>query len=215
MVYGNTAEDLGQFNIEFDLDSSLASLVCSPSEGKLEDLPTALHKTKSTFEVFMTPLKALSLIKADTDLSVEVKQFLHLTLKICQFPNLEDIFQRFYSIVVSAVSLHVTSDLGGPRNTWNQYRQDSTFNCNKELQCFLSDARNELTGLYKRLQHASGNPLGDTNILEFEAELTTPELLADVFNHCLLFKRELPTNGVTVLSKVTFKIYFSCFLHFL
>lgn len=215
MVFGNTAEDLGQFNIEFDLDSSLANLVSSPSTGKLEDLPIALHKTKSTFEESITPLKSLSPLKAETDLSLEMNQFLHLTLKICQFSNLEDIFQRYYGIVVSVVSSYVASDLSGPTITWNQYMQDGTINCNKELQCVLSDARNELLGLYKRLQHASGNELGDTTSLELEAELTTPELLADVFNHCSLFKRKLPTNEVTLLSKVTIKIFSSCFLQFL
>ncbi|XXG70875.1 hypothetical protein AAC387_Pa07g0258 [Persea americana] len=201
VVFGNTAEDLGQFNIEFDLDSSLANLVSSPSTGKLEDLPIALHITKSSFEESITPLKSLSPLKAEIDLSLEMNQFLHLTLKIWQISNLEDIFQRYYSVVVSVVSSYVASDLSGPTITWNQYMQDGTINCNKELQCVVSDARNELLGLYKRLQQASGNELGDTTSLELEAELTTPELLADVFNHCFLFKRKLPTNEVTLLSK--------------
>ncbi|KAL6273237.1 hypothetical protein ACE6H2_023929 [Prunus campanulata] len=46
VIYGNTAEDLGQFNIEFD-DSSITNLVSS-AVGKLEDLPLALHSTYLT-----------------------------------------------------------------------------------------------------------------------------------------------------------------------
>lgn len=41
VVYGNTAEDLGQCNIELDVDNSLANFV-STSLAKLEDLPPLL-----------------------------------------------------------------------------------------------------------------------------------------------------------------------------
>ncbi|KAI9122390.1 hypothetical protein K1719_007079 [Acacia pycnantha] len=56
VVYGHTAEDLGQFNIEFD-DSALTDLVDS-SEGRLEDLPLALNSANATIEDSISSLNA-------------------------------------------------------------------------------------------------------------------------------------------------------------
>ncbi|XP_058089695.1 protein virilizer homolog [Magnolia sinica] len=205
VVYGNTAEDLGQFNIEFDLDNSLANLVCSPAEGKLEDLPPALNLSSLTFEQSMCSPKSLSLPVAEPDLSVEMKQFLHLTLKICQLSDHEDTIQKLASIVALAVSSYVSSDLCGTMTTSNQHKQGRIRSPKRESERVLTDARNELLELYKMLQQASVNApdelLGEGILLESAVDLPTPELLVDVFNHCFLFKRKSPTIGLPLLSQ--------------
>ncbi|KAL5992966.1 hypothetical protein ACLOJK_013886 [Asimina triloba] len=196
VVYGNTAEDLGQFNIDFDLDSSLANLVSSPPEGKLEDLPAALNPSRSMFEQSISSLKSLSLPNAASDLSVEIKQFLHLSLKICQISNHEDTIQKLASIVASAVSSYVSSDLYGTAICWNQPKHSGITSSNKESQGVLTKARNELLDLFKMLQHGLENTtkelLADRVILESAATLSTSELLTYVFNHCFLFKGKFP-----------------------
>ncbi|XP_077212737.1 embryo defective 2016 isoform X2 [Tasmannia lanceolata] len=205
VIYGNTAEDLGQFNIEFDLDSSLVNLVSSPSEGKLEDLPPALHSIKLTFEESISFLKSFALPVIDPAISVEVKQFLHLILKIFQLSDLEDTIHKVASALVPAVSSYVTSELCSKEAPCNQYIQGSLVSCRKEPELVLSDARNELLELYKLLLHESGNAsaelLGEDIIPKSKAELVTPELLVDGFNQCFLFRRRSPTIGLSLSSQ--------------
>lgn len=103
IVYGNTAEDLGQFNIGFDMDNSFANVVCSPSEGKLEDLPPALHSNKLLFVESMASLKFMSLPFTKFEVSPHLKQFLLLAVKISQVPDMENQLSEIVGDVVSAV----------------------------------------------------------------------------------------------------------------
>ncbi|KAF5182700.1 virilizer [Thalictrum thalictroides] len=201
VVYGNTAEDLGQFNIEFDLDSSLANLVCSPSEGRLEDLPPALHSTKFSLEESISFPKLLSLPVSEPDLSFEIEQFLQLIIKFFGASGTSDGFNKVASTVISAVSSYVTSDLGCTAITWNQCKQADLIPCRKELQSILNDAKNELHELYNILQYeVSSLPvdlLEEGVAIKSDAELVTAlaEYLPDVFSWFHLFRRNCPSNG--------------------
>jgi hypothetical protein len=105
VIYGNTAEDLGQFNIELDLDNSMANVVYSPSEGKLEDLPPALHSSsKFTLNEPLPRLKSLTLQFPYSDMSTEVKKFLYLALIACEDCNWANFDFSMLSSVISSIS---------------------------------------------------------------------------------------------------------------
>ncbi|KAI3473382.1 hypothetical protein Pfo_030672 [Paulownia fortunei] len=74
VIYGNTAEDLGQFNIEVDLDTSLTDTVTAV-EGNLEDLPPAFHPTMLTIRELVSPLKILSQAVVVLDIPLELRNF--------------------------------------------------------------------------------------------------------------------------------------------
>ncbi|KAI8551277.1 hypothetical protein RHMOL_Rhmol06G0173100 [Rhododendron molle] len=103
VIYGHTAEDLGQFNIEVDLDSTLANTV-SCIEGKLEDLPPALHPINVTIEDLIFMPKALSLEVPASDISVEAKP---RTFKLLQLSNRGDVNDKV--IILSALASLSTS----------------------------------------------------------------------------------------------------------
>ncbi|XP_043719818.1 protein virilizer homolog [Telopea speciosissima] len=193
VVYGNTAEDLGQFNIDFDLDSSLANLVSLPSEGKLDDLPPVLRSTKLAFEESISSLKSLSLPIAEADMSAEIRQFVTLVLKILELSDLGDVSEKVADIVVSAVSSYVSSDLHGTNISLKQCKQVCSRNCEEKSQCVLIEARSELLQLFKLLQHDSGNLsaeiLGEDIIFESEGDLGTSDLLSEVLEKYLCVKK--------------------------
>ncbi|KAM0980773.1 hypothetical protein COP2_014310 [Malus domestica] len=179
VIYGNTAEDLGQFNIEFD-DSSITNLVSS-TEGKLEDLPHALHSTNLKIEESISTLNTLSLPVAASDISVEAKHLLQLMLKVCELPNLGDALHKIVGIVVSAATSYVTS-------SWGRSSE-----C-EELRNVLSKARTELMELYKVFKRESGNDLAesleDNGLFEFEVELANSKQLVDVLSQYFRFSRD-------------------------
>ncbi|KAF9595898.1 hypothetical protein IFM89_005966 [Coptis chinensis] len=204
VVYGNTAEDLGQFNIEFDLDSSLANLVRSPTEGKLEDLPPALRSTKLTLEESICRPKFLSLPVAESEFSFEVEQFLQLLVKIFDASNSVDTTQRVLSTVIAAVSSYVTSDLGCTAITRNQCKQTDMLPCGKELETIRTEAKHELQELYKILQNEasslSDDLLGEGVAIKSELELDIAPIdnLPDVFSWYDLFNRIFSSNGKSI-----------------
>ncbi|XP_072967043.1 protein virilizer homolog isoform X2 [Typha angustifolia] len=185
VVYGNTAEDLGQFNIDLDLDSSLANVVYSPSEGKLEDLPPALHSTKLTFEGPVSSLKSLSLCAPELDISPEMKHFLLLTFKICQISDCENMVSDKVSAVVSAVSLYATSKIDSTVHHWDQDLVSGLVDRKvvpQEVFRVIDDARNKLLEIWKNLESVTGS-----NLEESCTELPTAELLVDMFNQSFPF----------------------------
>ncbi|KAM1647231.1 hypothetical protein EV2_008988 [Malus domestica] len=179
VIYGNTAEDLGQFNIEID-DSSITNLVSS-SEGKLEDLPLALHSTNLTTGESISALNTLSLPVAASDISVEAKHLLQLMLKVFELPNLGDALHKVVAAVVTAATSYVTS-------SWGRSNE-----C-EELRNVLSEARTKVMELYKVVKHESGNGLAesheDNGLFEFEAELANSKQLVDVLSQYFQFSRE-------------------------
>ncbi|CAL1370673.1 unnamed protein product [Linum trigynum] len=139
VIYGNTAEDLGQFNIEFD-DNSLTNLVTS-AEGKLEDLPLALHSSSRVITESLISLKVLSLPVAALDLRMEVKKFLHLISKMLEMPLIEGSVYKVVSTIVKAVCSRVTHD---------SYHKVTEGGGSKELEEFshvIDEATNELIGV--------------------------------------------------------------------
>lgn len=187
VIYGNTAEDLGQFNIEFD-DNSLRNLVSS-AEGKLEDLPLALHSTNLSIEESISSLKALSIPVAPLDIPIEVKKFLQLLFKILELSNLEDAVHKAVSTVVSAVTSLVAGDLryaaSGDKNcTWTKSKSS------EELHSVIGRAREELLETYKVVQQELANGSADLSAeLTFsEADLVNSKELVGMFSQYLNFR---------------------------
>lgn len=193
VVYGNTTEDLGQFNIEFDLDSSLANVVCSPSEGKFEDLPPALHSTKLTLEESILPPKLLSLQVAADEPSFEIEQFLHLIFRVCSASGNADAMHSVIPMVVSAVSSYFVSDLSYTAMTWDLSKKAKSMPCIKELQNIFAEAKNELEEFCRTLTHEVGEGVASKS----EADVATAysELLPDIFSWYYHFIRNCPTTG--------------------
>lgn len=196
IIYGNTAEDLGQFNIDFD-DSSLTDLVTS-AEGKLEDLPLALHSINRTIEESLSSLKVLSLPVAPSDISIEVKQLLHLMLKVFELPNPESAVHKTVSTVVLAASSFVTHDLGD--TTRQKHLASGKRKSNEDdIQHAVIKARKELIQLYAALQHDSGNDsaelLGDCTFLETEADMASSKELVDMLSQYFNFSGNSTSLG--------------------
>lgn len=203
VIYGNTAEDLGQFNIEFD-DNSLRNLVSS-AEGKLEDLPLALHSTNLTIEESVFSLNALSIPVVASDISIEVKQFLQLLLKILELSKLGDAVDKTVSIVVSAASSYVTRDLCYAANSQKNLTWGKSKDC-EELHGVISEARLELLELYKVLEPESGNGSADSlarcTFLDFEADLVNSKELVDMYSQYFNFSKNSSSFGHHQLSQV-------------
>ncbi|XP_075637615.1 protein virilizer homolog isoform X2 [Castanea sativa] len=202
IIYGNTAEDLGQFNIEFD-DNSLRNLVSS-AEGKLEDLPLALHSTNLTIEDSIFSLNALSLPVVASDISVEVKQFLQMLLKILELSKLGDAVDKTVSVVVSAASSYVTRDLCYAANSQKNLTRGKSKEC-EELHGVISEAREELLELFKVLQHESGSGSADSlagcTFLDYEADLVNSKELVDLFSQYFEFSKNSSSFGHQQLSQ--------------
>lgn len=199
VIYGNTAEDLGQFNIEFD-DSSLTNLVSS-AEGKLEDLPLAFHSTNRTIEDSLSSLNVLSLPVAASHISAEVKQFLQLILKLLELPNLSDSVHRVLSTVVKAVCSFVTRDLCCETVNQKHIKMCGSKNF-EELQHVINEARNELLQVLGQGQgDESAGLLADCMFLESEADLATSKQLVDMLSQYFCFERNSTNVGACQLSQ--------------
>ncbi|KAB2034801.1 hypothetical protein ES319_D04G109100v1 [Gossypium barbadense] len=196
VIYGNTAEDLGQFNIEFD-DSSLTNLVSS-ADGKLEDLPLPLCAFNRTFEESLSSLNVLSLPVVTLDLSVEVKQLLQQMLKILELPNLgHEVHEVVHTLALAAASF-VTFDLDS--NAINQNHLTSGRNKDfKELNHGISEARKELLELYETLQRKSMNEssesLTECIFMESDADLASSKQLVEMLSPCFHFNRSSSSFG--------------------
>ncbi|KAJ7957710.1 Embryo defective protein [Quillaja saponaria] len=200
IIYGNTAEDLGQFNIEFD-DSSLTELVGS-AEGKLEDLPLALHSANLTIDDSICSLNVLPVPVPALDISIEVKQFLQMILKILEFPELGVAGQEVVNIVVSAASSYRFQNICGTSISnkdciWTKIEKY------EELDSVIYEAKKELLDVYKVLQDESGDVLlsSEGNSLELEADLLDSKQLVDMFRQYFHYKRNLSHVGDLRLSQ--------------
>ncbi|PSS15859.1 Protein virilizer like isoform 1 [Actinidia chinensis var. chinensis] len=204
VVYGNTAEDLGQFNIEVDLDSSLTNTVFS-AEGKLEDLPPALHPINLTIEELISSPKALSLEVVASDISVEIKQLLDLTFKILQLSNHGDAIDKAISSIVSAASSHAVNSRYFSAISQKQSSEGKSRKFEGQSHSDIIESRNELFDIYNGLQHKSGNLsseiLADSMFLESEAELATSKQLMDILSKHFHFDSTSGILGHPHLSK--------------
>ncbi|XP_020597911.1 uncharacterized protein LOC110037579 [Phalaenopsis equestris] len=183
VIYGNTAEDLGQFNIDFDLDNSLASLVSSPLDGKLEDLPPALISDKLTFEELASSTFSLSLPFSDFDISSEMRQFLHLALKLCQLSDDEAIILKIVRTVISTLHSHVNNNYCGI-TFGDELSLRKVIYGREDPQKALSviaEASNELHELYKFFQSTAQNDSQLQDIAEeSDSVLVTSQLVVDM-----------------------------------
>ncbi|KAM7500791.1 hypothetical protein LguiA_025205 [Lonicera macranthoides] len=183
VIYGNTAEDLGQFNIEVDLDSSLTNTVCA-IEGDLDDLPPALHPTNLKIEESVAPLKAFSLKIVASDITVEMKQFLQLTFKIMELSKLGDAVNTVVDFVVSAASTYATHCTSINQK---QLEESRLKNCGKSY-FDLTEPIKELMCIYNSFQHDLVNSsvefLTDSMFLESEEEMRTSKQLVEILSQC-------------------------------
>lgn len=202
VIYGNTAEDLGQFNIEVDLDSSLTHTV-SAIEGDLEDLPPALHPTNLTIEESLSTLKKLSFQVVRLDITVEIKQLLQLLFKIIESQNLGVVPDTVISSLLSAALVHASPSLYSSVINEKHAGMDKLID-GEEINDVLTEASKELLGLYKSFQQ-SGYFTAETStesmFLESEADVATSKQLVDMLTLCFQFGSNCGTAGNSVLSK--------------
>ncbi|XP_022934378.1 uncharacterized protein LOC111441566 [Cucurbita moschata] len=183
VIYGNTAEDLGQFNIGLD-DSSLNNPVTS-AEGNLEDLPLALHSNGLMFDEPVTSLMKLSLPGVVLDIPAEVKQFLQLMASMLEQLSPGDAIHKILVIVISAASSYVSyicersKDLEG-------------------LSAIFNNAKNDLLKLCKAMQD-SKDVSADLSIefpfLESEDDLASSKQLVDILSKHWNFNSSSSTVG--------------------
>ncbi|KAE8715294.1 mitochondrial arginine transporter BAC1-like [Hibiscus syriacus] len=202
VIYGNTAEDLGQFNIEFD-DNSLTNLVSS-ADGKLEDLPLPLRSFNRTFEESLSSLNVLSLPAVTPDLSVEVKQLLQLMLKILDLPNLGYAVHKILRAVASAAALLITFDLDS--NAIDQKHLTSGRKKDfKELDHGTSEARKELLDLFGALQCKSMNESSESSteciFIEPDADFASSKQLVEMLSPFFHFNKSSSSFGHPQLSE--------------
>ncbi|EER93923.2 hypothetical protein BDA96_01G201900 [Sorghum bicolor] len=189
VIYGNTAEDLGQFNIELGLDHSVANVVSSPSEGKLEDLPPALLSSKLSFEESLSSLKPLSFHATDVDLSIEAKKVLHLALKMYQMSDVENLIPNLRSAVLSAISKYVTASTNHILHTSSQDSANSFTKSDfdsQEINNILAEAGNELSEIWKNVHAVTDSNLFNDNgfTIGGDEDLPTTKILIELFNQC-------------------------------
>ncbi|XWS59372.1 hypothetical protein CRYUN_Cryun08bG0115900 [Craigia yunnanensis] len=202
VIYGNTAEDLGQFSIEFD-DSTLTNLVSS-ADGKLEDLLLPLCTFNQTFEESLSSLNVLSLPVVTLDISVEVKQLLQQMLKILELPNLCYAVHNVVSTVALAASTLITFDLDS--NVINQkYLMSGRNKDFKELDHGISEARKELLERYEALEcksmNGSSDSLTECNFMESDADLASSKQLVEMLSPYFHFSRSPSSFGHHQLSE--------------
>lgn len=209
VIYGNTAEDLGQFNIEVDLDSSLTNTV-SCIEGNLEDLPPALHPINVTIEDLIFLPKALSLEVAASDISVEIKQLLDLTFKVLQLSNNGDVIDKVISMIVSAASSFATHS-DRPAIGQKQSLAGKSRNYEGLSHFDFTEARKDLFDIFSSLHLESGSlsseSMGDSMLFESEADLATSKQLMDILCKSIHFDRASGIFGHPQLSKVVLILY--------
>ncbi|KAF2323825.1 hypothetical protein GH714_042410 [Hevea brasiliensis] len=199
VIYGNTAEDLGQFNIEFD-DSSLTNLVSS-SEGKLEDLPLALRSANRAVEESLTSLKVLSLPVAASDISFEVKQFLQLILKMLGLSNLKDSLHKVVGALVTAVCSHVTHDISSEGIKQRCFEMGGSKE-GDQLHHIINESRKQLLEVLQQgSEDESAELLAECTSFESDADLATSKQLVDILTQYWCFNKNSINFGHHQLSQ--------------
>lgn len=213
VIYGNTAEDLGQFNIELGLDHSLANVVSSPSEGKLEDLPPALHSSKLSFEESLSSLKPLIFQTTDVDLSIEAKKVLYLALKMYGMSDVENLIPNLRSAVLSAISKYVTASTSHILHTSSQDSANtftkSDFD-SQEINKILAEAGNELSEIWKNVHAVADSNLFDDNgfTIGVDEDLPTTKILIELFNQCFPYYKNFSLLDLQCSSQVCYVLLF-------
>lgn len=208
VVYGNTAEELGQFSVEFDLDNSLASLVRSPAEGKIEDLPLALQPIKPTFEESISSLRQLHRIVEPLQVPL-VKQILYLSVKIGQMPLDEGSARKLIKALLSATSPFLSIDFSVAVITGNHKRNKiipSDVNSPQIILSNLVETKNELMDLYRKLgskvDDLQSGKSGHQLEMEKMTQPVTEDLVVNIFQQWFQVDKQSNVNGISMLSQI-------------
>lgn len=205
VIYGNTAEDLGQFNIEVDLDSSLTDTV-SAVEGNLEDLPPAFHSRMLTIEELVSPLKILSQAAVKSDIPLELRKFLLLVFKILDSPNVGLAADNAISSLLSVTSTYRISVSSHNSLEQNQVGFEVS-RSGEDNNHTLIEAEKELLDLYRMLQSQSGDPSAESSeeclFLESEEDYPTSKELMDTLQRHFDFYCTDGNVGYKHLSRVS------------
>ncbi|CAI9097590.1 OLC1v1034059C1 [Oldenlandia corymbosa var. corymbosa] len=174
VIYGNTAEDLGQFNIEVDLDNSLAHTV-TETEGDLEDLPPALRLNNLTIEESLSSLRKLSLKVVQSDIPVEVRQFLQLMFNILESRNRAIPFDKVISSLLSVALVQTDPHLYSTIINQKHFEMEK-FKKTGDFDHVINEAKKELLDVYKNYQQSGSL---EAQFLESEADVATSKQLVD------------------------------------
>lgn len=204
VIYGNTAEDLGQFNIEVDLDSSLTDTV-SAVEGNVEDLPPAFHSRMLTIEELVSPLKILSQAVVKSDIPLELRKFLLLVFKILDSPNVGLAADNVISSLLSVTSTYRTSCSSHKILEQKQVGFEVS-RSGEDTSQTLIEAEKELLDLYRMLQSQPGDPSAESSeecsFLESEEDYPTSKELMDTLQRRFDFYCTDGNVGYKHLSRV-------------
>ncbi|XP_009631269.1 protein virilizer homolog isoform X1 [Nicotiana tomentosiformis] len=189
VVYGNTTEDLGQFNIDVDLDGSLANTI-SVVEGDLEDLPPALRPNNLSTEQTLSSLKSLSLKNIPQDIPLELRQFLQLILKMLESPKFGLVKNKVLTSLLSVASIYATPCFPSMITMQEQLGLDKLV-YNQEVQLAIAEAKKELLEIHDSFIFQAGDQsaefVADAMLLESENETPAPKQLLDSLSHYFKF----------------------------
>ncbi|GAB2264035.1 hypothetical protein Droror1_Dr00026169 [Drosera rotundifolia] len=207
IIYGNTAADLGQFNIEFDLDSSLTTHASSPV-AELEELPPLLHQRNISFEDLVFSSKVLSLSLPSSDICIETRRFLQLIFKILDVTSLGDLSNVVLAKVASTASSFFMHDSSTAEVSSAQDTQDQTRNSENPEE-IITEARNNLLAACKKLSETSCIPaefFEECSFIEYEADVVASKELVDLLFKHFPFNEDKPFAGLGALSKSQYMI---------
>ncbi|KAL6507772.1 hypothetical protein OROGR_023967 [Orobanche gracilis] len=183
VVYGNTAEDLGQFNIDVDLDNSLTDTT-SAVEGNLEDLPPAFHPVMLTVKELVSPLRILSQAVVVLDIPLELRKFMLLLFKSLNCQNLGEAADTVISSFLLVTLNYRTHCLSHKNVDPKQLGIDRLISGGDDHT--LTEAGNELLDLCKRLQNESGDhfaeSLAESLFIESDAGIPTSKDLTETLH---------------------------------
>lgn len=189
VVYGNTTEDLGQFNIDVDLDGSLANTV-SVVEGDLEDLPPALRPNKLSTEQTLSFLKSLSLKSIPLAIPLELRQFLQLTLRMLESPKFGLMKNKVLTSLLSVASNYATPCFPSTTTMHEQLGLDKLV-FNQEAQFAIAEAKKELLEMHNSFIFQPGDHSvefsTDAMLVESEIETAAPKQLLDSLSQYFKF----------------------------
>ncbi|XP_060204343.1 protein virilizer homolog [Lycium barbarum] len=189
VVYGNTTEDLGQFNIDVDLDGSLANTV-RVVQGDLEDLPPALRPNNLSTEQTLSSLKSLSLKSIPRDIPLELRQLLQLVLKMMESPKFGLVKNKVLTSLLSVASIYATPCFPSMPTMQEQLGLDKLV-CNQEVQLAIAEAKKELLEMHNSFTFEPGDQstefATDAMLVEFEIETAAPKQLLDSLSHYFKF----------------------------
>lgn len=204
VVYGNTTEDLGQFNIDVDLDGSLANTI-SVVEGDLEDLPPALRPNSLSTEQTLSSLKSLSLKNIPQDIPLELRQFLQLILKMLESPKFGLVKNKVLTSLLSVASIYATPCFPSMITMQEQLGLDKLV-YNQEVQLAIAEAKKGLLEMHDSFIFQAGDQsaefIAEAMLLESENETAAPKQLLETLSHYFKFGSSTGDAVHRELSKV-------------